>query len=374
MSDTHSAATGLPLRAEGVVKHYDKRVVLDVDHVEIAAGQTLALLGPSGSGKSTLLSILGLLEPPTAGRIYLDDKLVTTKDTAARSQMAAAFQSPYLFKGTVADNVAYGLKLRRMPAAGRQEAVADALERVGLGGWESRSALTLSGGEAHRVALARALVLRPRVLLLDEPLSSLDPLIKQQMMQDFARIIREEAMTTLYVTHDQSEAMAMGDVMVILRDGKAVAQGLVDDVMGLPPDEWTACFIGSEPPLEGVVTESVDGLIGIDVGGVTVHATGALAPGTRVHAGIRPEDVLLFEPGVEMPHTTARNQISGTVVSVRLLGVMYHVVVDVGGVRIASRVSRASVREMQLEKGSEVRVIFKATGVRFRPHEGRRDS
>ncbi|MDY0087908.1 MAG: ABC transporter ATP-binding protein [Coriobacteriia bacterium] len=368
------SGTGLPLRAEGVRKEYDKRVVLDVDHVEIESGQTLALLGPSGSGKSTLLSILGLLEPPTAGQVYLDGKPVSTKDTAARAQMAAAFQSPYLFKGTVADNVAYGLKLRRMPVAGRREAVAEALERVGLGGWESRSALTLSGGEAHRVALARALVLRPRVLLLDEPLSSLDPLIKMQMMQDFARIIREETMTTLYVTHDQSEAMAVGDVMVILREGKAVARGHVDDVMGLPPDEWTACFIGSEPPFRGVVIESDEGLTGIDVGGPIVWATGTLAPGTRVLVGIRPEDVLLFESGVEIPTTTARNQMAGTVTAMQLLGVMYHVVVDIDGVRLASRVSRASVREMQLERGSEVQVIFKATAVRVKPQEDGRDS
>jgi tungstate transport system ATP-binding protein len=152
--------------------------VVDVDHVEIGAGETLALLGPSGAGKSTLLSILGLLERPDAGQVYLDGKPVSTKDSSARMQMAAAFQSPYLFKGTVADNVAYGLKLRGMPGGGRRDAVAEALERVGLDGWESRSALTLSGGEAQRVALARALVLKPRVLLLDEPLSSLDPLIK----------------------------------------------------------------------------------------------------------------------------------------------------------------------------------------------------
>jgi len=370
---TSAPNTGIAIRAEGIRKEYGKRVVVDVGHVEIAAGQTLALLGPSGAGKSTLLAILGLLEKPDAGQVYLDGKPVSTKDAAARLQMAAAFQSPYLFKGTVGENVAYGLKLRKMPAAGKREAVAEVLERVGLEGWESRSALTLSGGEAQRVALARALVLKPRVLLLDEPLSSLDPLIKGRLMQDFARIIREESMTTLYVTHDQNEAVAMGDAMVIMRDGQSVAQGHVDDVMGLPPDDWTAYFIGSEPPLIGTVIEAADGLIGIDVGGPVIHATGLLEPGTRVLAGVRPEDVLLFEGDAEIPRSTARNRFLGTVTEIQLWGVMYHLVVDVDGARIASRVSRASVREMELDRGSEVQVVFKATAVRVRPHEDGRD-
>jgi len=366
--------TGIAIRAEGIRKGYGKRVVVDVDHVEIPAGQTLALLGPSGAGKSTLLAVLGLLERPDAGQVYLDDKPVSTRDVAARLQMAAAFQSPYLFKGTVGDNVAYGLRLRRMPAAGRREAVARALERVGLAGWESRSALTLSGGEAQRVALARALVLKPRVLLLDEPLSSLDPLIKGRLMQDFARIIREEAMTTLYVTHDQNEAVAMADVMLIMRDGRCVARGHVDDVMGLPPDDWTAGFIGSEPPLIGTVADAADGLVGVDVGGPVIYATAELEPGTRVLAGVRPEDVLLFEGDAEIPRSTARNQLQGTVTAIELHGVMYHLVVDVGGARIASRVSRASVREMALAPGSQVQVVFKATAVRVRPHEDGRDA
>ncbi len=357
---------GLALRAEGICKQYGKRVVVDVDHVEIAAGETLALLGPSGAGKTTLLAILGLLEKPDAGQVYLDGKPVSVRDRVARRQMAAAFQSPYLFKGTISDNVAYGLKLRKVPVGRRREAVSEALERVDLEGWESRSALTLSGGEAQRVALARALVLKPRVLFLDEPLSSLDPLIKGRLTQDFARIIREESMTTVYVTHDQNEAMAVGDTMIILRDGRAVAQGHVDDVMGVPPNEWTAYFLGSEPPLEGTVVMSKEGLVGVDVGGLVVHAVGESETGARVRIGVRPEDVVLFEGDAAIPRSTARNHYSGSVVSVERWGVMYHVVLDIGGVRLASHVSLASVREMGLETGSEVQVVFKASAVRMR--------
>ncbi len=358
---------GMALRGIGIRKVYGKRTVVDVGDVHVAAGETLALLGPSGAGKSTLLAILGLLDAPDKGTVYLAGQEVTHRNKSARMHMAAAFQSPYLFRGTVADNVAYGLKLRRMLTRDRRSAVAEALERVGLGGWEDRSALTLSGGEAQRVALARALVLRPRVLFLDEPLSSLDPLIKGQLAQDFARIIREEAITTVYVTHDQNEAMAIADTMMIMRDGVAVASGTVDDITGLPPDGWTATFLGAESPGEGVVVSSGEGLIGIDLGGVVVYAPGAEKPGSRMLVGVRPEDVLLFDGSAQIPQSTARNRFMGTVVDVQLWGVMYHMVIDVAGSRFASRVSRASVREMGLETGSAVQVVFKASAVRVRP-------
>lgn len=372
MNVAENRTTGLALRGENIRKSYGKRVVVDIDHVEIAPGETLALLGPSGAGKTTLMAILGLLEKPDAGQVYLDGRPVSWRDRGARMRMAAAFQSPYLFKGTIAENVAYGLKLRGVSRAERLSAVAEVLEHVGLGGWEGKSALTLSGGEAQRVALARALVLRPRVLFLDEPLSSLDPLIKSRLTQDFARIIHEDRMTTVYVTHDQNEAMAVAENMIVMRDGRAVAAGHVEDVMGLPPDEWTAMFLGSEPPLEGVVCSSAEGLLGIDVGGPVVYAAGELEIGTRVIAGVRPEDVLLFDAGAEIPRSSARNRFDATVAELRLWGVMYHLVLDIGGTRVASRVSRSSVREMGIVPGARVQVVFKATAVRVRPvHDDR---
>jgi len=366
VTEAVSTPSALSIEGTGITRTYAKSTVLDIEHVRIEAGETRAVLGPSGAGKTTLLAILGLLEAPDTGQVYLNGIPVSARNRSARMRMAAVFQNPFLFKGTVAENVAYGLKLRRVPAGQRTAAVAEALERAGLAGWERRSALTLSGGEAQRVALARALVLKPRVLLLDEPLSSLDPLIKSRLAQDFARIIREQAVTTLYVTHDQNEAVAIADTMMVLRDGRAVAHGPVDEVMGLPPDAWTACFLGSEPPLHGSVVNSADGIVEIDVGGPVIQATGGLPPGTRVVAGVRPEDVLLFDSDSEIPRSTARNRFTGTVVEAQAWGVMYHLVVEIEGVRMAARVSRSSVREMGLAPDSQVQVVFKATAVRFR--------
>lgn len=357
MSDT-------TLVAQGIRKSFKGRTVVNVDRLELQPGRTLALLGPSGSGKSTLLSIVGLLERPDEGQITIDGKRADTHDRTARMTMAAVFQRAYLFKGTVGDNVAYGLKLRSVPREEIARRVDSALERVGLGGWEKHSALRLSGGEAQRVALARALVLEPRVLLLDEPLASLDPIIKWRLARDFSRILHEEGVTTLYVTHDQDEALAVADDVAIMRDGRIVARGRADEVFGVPVDEWTAGFLGMEPPLDGVVIENVDGVARIDCGGTDLYAVSSAEPGTSVHVGVRPEDVLLFEAAADLPVGSARNRIDGVIAEIAHSGATYRVVVEHGGMRIASKVSRAALSDLHLEVGVTVTMLFKASAVR----------
>jgi molybdopterin-binding protein len=354
---------------EGIHKSFRGRRVVDVDRLEIRPGRTLALLGPSGSGKSTLLSIVGLLEKPDAGRVLLDGVAVTPRDTEARMSMAAAFQRPYLFKGTVADNIAYGLRLRRASQEQVASRVSQALGRVGLPGWETRSALTLSGGEAQRVALARAIVLEPRVLLLDEPLASLDPIIKWRLARDFASILRESDITTVYVTHDQDEALTVADDVAVIREGRIVAQGLADDIFGLPADDWTAAFLGMEPPLSGTVQEVRDGVARVECDGTAIYAVSQARPGSHVLVGVRPEDVTLFAGDQELPASSARNRLTGTVSDVEHSGSTYRVVLAVGALRIASRLSRAAVTELGLAPGVTVTAAFKATAVRVRAIE-----
>lgn len=351
---------------EGVRKSYRGKRVVDVDRLEMKPGRTLALLGPSGSGKSTLLSIAGLLEKPDAGRVLLDGTVVTPKDTEARLSMAAAFQRPYLFKGTVADNVAYGLRLRHVPAARVDALVGLALERVGLPGWEGRSALTLSGGEAQRTALARAIVLEPRVLLLDEPLASLDPMMKWRLARDFATILRESSITTFYVTHDQDEALAVADDIAVMREGRIVAQGCADDIFALPADEWTARFLGMEPPIHGIVREVHDGVAHVDCGGAVLYAVSNAPVGAHVLVGVRPEDVTLFAGDIELPPSSARNRLTGTVTDIEHSGSTFRITLTVGPLRIASRLSRAAVAELALVAGATVTAAFKATAVRIR--------
>lgn len=342
------------------------RTILDVPSIDIPCGRTYVLLGASGAGKSTLLRVLGLLEKPTAGTVLYGGREVSGRDLATRRTIAAVFQKPFLLRGTVADNAGYGLRLRGVPATERRARVADALARVGLGGWEDRSAMTLSGGEAQRVALARALVLEPKLLLLDEPLSYMDPLLKRGLAHEFADILASEHVTALYVTHDQDEAAMIADVIGVMRDGRIVVEGDPHSVLALPGDDWLASFLGMEPPLEGVVAGVEDGLARVCVGGIDLYAVTSEPVGTPVAVGVRPEDVLLFEADVDLPRTSARNRLEALVVEVSPRGATVRVVAEAAGGRLAASVSASSAAELALAPGARVTLLFKATAVRVR--------
>ncbi len=349
--------------AENIRQKYRRRLVLDVDHFAVAEGETHALLGPSGAGKSTLLRIVGLLEKPAAGEVTIDGQPVTHRSRQSRMMMAAVFQKPYLFNGTVAENVAYGLKLRGVSASERERRVRETVGSVGLDAMADASALTLSGGEAQRVALARALVLDPRILLLDEPLSYLDPLIKRQLVADFSRILHETGVTTVYVTHDQDEAMVVADRLSIMHEGRFVRTGGVDEVMGLPTNDWVADFIGMEAPIHGRIVGVEEDVAQIDCDGVSVYAMTCLPVGSDVVVGVRPEDVTLFASD-SLPASSARNILHCVVEEIEPRGVTARVRVKAGGLPFAAAVSRASAQELQLEAGSQVVAVFKATAVR----------
>jgi len=359
-----SDRSGALIHARDLVVRYRHRTVLDVPEFQLLDGETHVLLGPSGAGKSTLLRVLGLLEKPTAGAIHFDGRRVTAGDRRARFAMAAVFQNPYLFKGTVGQNVAYGLKLRHVPRAERERRVEEALDRVGLGGTARQSALRLSGGEAQRVALARALVLEPRILLLDEPLSYLDPLIKRRLVGDFSRILSAEGVAAIYVTHDQDEAMVVADRISIMKAGQVVRAGSAEEVMSLPIDAWVAEFIGMDAALVGVIVSTDEGIAEIDLGGVRVYARTDLPAGVRVFVGIRPEDIMLFESSAELPRSSARNCLTMRVGSVELRGGTNRVSLVSGSVELAASVSRSAVQELGLRPGVDVLGVFKATAVR----------
>ena len=264
------------VRGEGLSVAYRKKTVLDVDLVELASGKTYCLLGASGAGKSTLLRVLGMLEKPTTGRVLFDGVEADRHSLSTRRRVAAVFQKPYLLRGTVGDNVAYGLRLRSVGADERAKRVSAVLARMGMDGWQERSALTLSGGEGQRVALARALVLEPDLLLLDEPLSYIDPLLKRQLSLEFADILASEHVTTLYVTHDRDEAAVVADCIGVMRDGRIVTEGAPEVVLALPPDAWVANFVGAETPIEGVVASNDGGVVRVDCGDEHIFAMGRL--------------------------------------------------------------------------------------------------
>lgn len=223
---------------------YGEDVAVDDVSLDLAPGQVLAVLGPSGCGKSTLLRAVAGLEPLSSGSISFDGTDLAGTPTHKRG-FALMFQDGQLFAHlTVARNVAYALRLRRTPSAQVATRVQELLELVGLSGFGDRLPGTLSGGERQRVALARALAVEPRLILLDEPLSALDATLRERLAGDLREILHAAGTTALLVTHDHEEAFALADRLVVMRDGRVVQSGDIDEVWREPVDEDTALFLG----------------------------------------------------------------------------------------------------------------------------------
>lgn len=224
-----------------------------VDDVDLAVptGSVVAVLGPSGCGKSTLLRAVAGLEHPAAGSVSFDGVDLAGTPTHKRG-FALMFQDGQLFEHLdVGANIAYPLRLRRQPRPTRVRRVEELLELVGLAGYADRLPVTLSGGERQRVALARSLAVEPRLLLLDEPLSALDRGLRERLASDLHDILREAGATAMLVTHDQEEAFAVADRMAVMREGRIVQAGTLDEVWSRPADGWTAEFLGYATVLTG---------------------------------------------------------------------------------------------------------------------------
>ncbi len=245
------------LSIEGVSVRFGHHTAVDAVDLRVDDGHVLAVLGPSGSGKSSLLRAVAGLEPLAAGVVRWDGTDLAGVPTHKRG-FALMFQDGQLFDHlTVARNVGYALRLRGVPRDAERTEVRDLLELVGLEGYADRLPRTLSGGERQRVALARSLAAKPRLLLLDEPLSALDAELRVRLAADLRRILREAGTTALLVTHDQEEAFAVADRLAVMRDGAVVQQGTTAEVWSRPADAATALFLGYARVLEGAAARAV---------------------------------------------------------------------------------------------------------------------
>lgn len=246
LARSNAASLAEPLvEVRGLLVRRGKHIVLDVPHLMIRAGEILTVIGPNGAGKSTLASALALLERPAAGEIVLGDTTIEWKRglLAMRRRVAMVFQEPLLLDMTVADNVATGLRLRGVPRLERESRVAEWLGRLGIAHLASRSSRALSGGEAQRTSLARALVLEPDLLVLDEPFSALDPPTREALAVDLVPLLRERRTTTVLVTHDRDEAFGIGDRVAIILDGRIAQLDTPEAVLARPATDAIARFV-----------------------------------------------------------------------------------------------------------------------------------
>lgn len=232
------------LEIKGLSKKYDKKIAVNTVDISLKEGKILCVLGPSGCGKSTILKMVGGFVKPDSGSIILDGKDITRLEAQDR-QTATVFQSYGLFPNmNVLENVSYGLKFRYKDKKKIREAALDMIERVGLKSYEKKPVINLSGGEQQRVALARSLVIKPKLLLLDEPLSNLDAKLRVQMQEEIKSLQREFKITTIFVTHDQSEAFSLADEVVLMNKGEISQTGSPESLYNEPENEFALNFIG----------------------------------------------------------------------------------------------------------------------------------
>ena len=348
-------------------------LVLDLPRFSLRPGEVVSLIGPNGSGKtSLLLSVICLLER-AAGQVRWRGEEVTTPGAALalRRRVALLQQEPHLFDTTVRDNVASGLRLRGLGRTEIRGTVQASLERFRLVGLADRAARTLSGGEARRVSLARALAVAPDVLLLDEPFANLDAPTRQEITADLERSIRGAGLAAIVVTHDRTEALRLSDRMVVMKAGRVVQDASPSEVMNHPANQFIAECVGMDTILEGTVERSAERQLTVAVPGGRVDAIGDWAVGSRVFCCIRPENVVL-EAWDPAPQTSARNVYSARVTGIASMGPFLKVQLDCG-FPISSYVTPESFTFLGLREGRQVYLSFKATAVHVihqEPHGG----
>jgi ABC-type Fe3+/spermidine/putrescine transport system ATPase subunit len=348
---------------EQLQKSFGTHLVLDVDHLDIREGEFFSLLGPSGCGKTTTLRCIAGLADMNRGRVFIGGRDVTTLPTWQRN-LGMVFQKYALFPHlTVGENVGYGLRER---GAGRDEIarkVAEALALVALPGSEQRLPHQLSGGQQQRVAMARAIVYRPDVLLLDEPLSNLDVKLRVAMRAELKRLQRALGVTTIFVTHDQQEALALSDRIAVMRAGRIEQLGTPEDIYERPRSTFVADFVGATNLLKGVVRGTAEsGAVTVDIDGAGLARashSGRLAAGQLVNVTIKPERVQPVAPNDP-------EGLVGEIDSVAYLGSAHSYLVRVGTQRLEMRWPLSVMVEGRpAQPGDRITVAFDANAVRL---------
>jgi len=366
-----SPRAGAPLlEGEGLRVRRGGHLVLDVERVTLRSGVTHAVLGPNGAGKSTLLRVLNGLEAADGRLRFAGREVRSQRDRVAlRRATAAVFQKPYLLADSVRGNVESGLKLRGLRGEELARRAAVAMELLSIDHLAARSREGLSGGEAQRVSIARALAVEPQVLFLDEPMASLDPPTRRALLSDLEAIFVHRPITVVWVTHDRDEALSVADEVTFLSDGRVIQSGSALQVFARPATAEMADFLGVEAYIEGVVEVDGSGPCRLRLpGGATVVCGDA--PSGPALACIYPEDVVLFTRPPDADSTSLRNVVEGRVADIQPVGRLRRVIVACEDFELIAAVTQAALDDLSLSCGDTVVAAFKATAVHVLPRQG----
>jgi spermidine/putrescine transport system ATP-binding protein len=353
----------------GIAKSYGPVPAVRGIDLTVQHGEFLALIGPSGCGKTSTLRMIAGLETPSAGDIFIDGKRVNDvkpwrRDTPLVWQNFTLF--PHM---NVAENIEYGLRMRGVPRAERDARIRKVVETVGLGGMETRSVLQLSGGQKQRVGLARAIVLDPKILLLDEPLGALDAKIGRSMQRELSRLHRELGITFVYVTHNQSEAMAMADRIVIMNDGRIEQIGTPHEVYRKPQSRFVAEFVGAN----NVVTGEIASFTGNRASIAT--AAGRFEVELPADRSVRVGDQAIFIVGADKiaiaeGNSSNPNQVSGRVVAAEFSGAVAQLFVETEqGTEFRVQKASSQVDETATTIGAQLNLSWSSADTYLLPGE-----
>jgi putative spermidine/putrescine transport system ATP-binding protein len=352
MAATHPASRlGVEVRLEDLRRRYAGVTALDGLSLTLAPGELVALLGPSGCGKTTAMRLVAGLEEADAGRVVIGGADVT-RLPANKRDVGMVFQAYSLFPHMTAwQNVAFGLQMRKVGAAERRQKAHETLELVGLAAFANRYAHQLSGGQQQRVALARALAINPKILLLDEPLSALDAKVRSRLRDEIRRVQLEVGITTLFVTHDQEEALAIADRVGVMNKGRLEQLGPPTDVYSRPATPFVAEFVGLTNRLPGVVRDGA-----VDVRGIRLPLVHPDDPDGPAVALVRPETVsLAADPQADL------GPLVGTVIATAFLGATSRVSVDLGDLTVLAQLTTSDATK--LPAGTRVRLVLRPDAV-----------
>ena len=326
-------------------------------NLQVEDSEYFVILGPSGSGKTMLLELIAGMWPLDSGKIYMDNQDITMFPPEKRG-IGFVYQNYMLFPHkTVFENIAFGLKVKKVAKEEIKTRVNEMMDLLKISHLADRLPRTLSGGEQQRTALARALIIYPKILLMDEPLSALDRKTRDELMQELKEIHRKFDVTLVHVTHNFDEALMLADRIAIMRNGEISQVGTSTEIFRHPADKFVADFVGAENIIEGIAKKDGTKITIVDTGNISIYSTEQKEG--HVHITVRPEDIILSTQKVE---TSARNVFKGQIKEIVDTGALIKLTIDVGEPLVVF-LTRQSFLDMELNIGKSVWTYFKATAV-----------